>query len=633
MTRMAKTELSSLDVKYIVEELQFLEGARVQKFFQNGKDLQIVMHVSGKGTQQLIAGPGKLYITKYSLEHPEKPTNFAMYLRKHLAGQRLQKVEQVGFERIVILHFPEHKLYLELFGGGNCIVTTENNRIWSVMEKQFWKDRAIKQMELYELPPQKVDLLTLKEAEFTQKLKDSDKKIVVFLASELSLGGIYAEELLTRVKLDKNKKASELPTKEIHGLFIELTKLLEDTKKPSIIFENGQMIDVVPVVMQSYGANETKEFETFSSAVDEYFTQGEQKTERKEKADKAAPVDKNLKKLQVRLEHQLKSIEELKAEEILERKRADLIYLHYQDLQKLLGKAKEDVDSLKMLSKVTVKKKDRALAVKLEEELELYYEKSLDENAGLYYDRAKKIKLKIEGAEEAMKETQRLLDVYQKDADEKTAQEATKKKRRLKKEWFEKFKWFYTSGKKLVIAGRDAGTNEMVLKKHTDSGDVVFHTDMAGSPFTVVKMDKGELAKEEIQEVATYCASQSRAWSLGYGSAETYYVKPDQISKEARAGEFLTKGAFVVHGERHYLKPEMEVAVGALEDGKIMCGPVAAVEANCGKGYLVLKPGETKKSDVAKSVKKFLEKQTEYEISLDDIMQSMPPGDARIVKK
>ena len=122
----------------------------------------------------------------------------------------------------------------------------------------------------------------------------------------------------------------------------------------------------------------------------------------------------------------------------------------------------------------------------------LDFTKSVEENAASYFEKAKKAKKKIDGAGKALEISQHKMNkLLLKRDDEKIAEQDAEEKEKLKvdrkKEWYEKFRWFYSSEEFLVIGGRDATTNEIIIKKNTDADDVVFHTDMAGSPFFVVK--------------------------------------------------------------------------------------------------------------------------------------------------
>lgn len=257
--------------------------------------------------------------------------------------------------------------------------------------------------------------------------------------------------------------------------------------------------------------------------------------------------------------------------------------------------------------------------------ISLSLEKSLHENAAEYFDKAKKAKKKIEGAQQALTKTKKKLEKLEKERPENIDEQVIKKK--PKKEWYEKFRWFVSSKGFLVIGGRDATTNEILIKKNTARNDLVFHTDMAGSPFFVIKAnpDIGEIEEETIQEAANATAVFSRAWKAGLASTETFYVKPEQVTKEAQSGEFLPKGAFMARGKTTYVKPEMDIALGEY-NGKVMAGPLNAVKAHC-KTYIILEQGEKKPSDVAKDIKKFI-KGTDS----DEIIRVLPTGGCRIKK-
>ncbi|MBT3813972.1 DUF814 domain-containing protein, partial [Candidatus Woesearchaeota archaeon] len=179
-------------------------------------------------------------------------------------------------------------------------------------------------------------------------------------------------------------------------------------------------------------------------------------------------------------------------------------------------------------------------------EIEIDLTKSVDENAGTYFNLAKKAKKKIEGAKKAVEVSKKKLEKLQKDED-KFMEVETKKleKKERKKEWYEKFHWFVSSEDFLCVGGKDATSNEIIVKKHTDKDDLVFHTEMAGSPFFIVK--NGQSAKEEtINEAAQATGVYSRAWKLGHTTADVFYVKPEQVSKEAQSGEYMSKGSFMV---------------------------------------------------------------------------------------
>lgn len=251
----------------------------------------------------------------------------------------------------------------------------------------------------------------------------------------------------------------------------------------------------------------------------------------------------------------------------------------------------------------------------------LHLEKSVHENAAIYFDKAKKAKKKIDGASIALIHSRKKLEKHMKKEPEELTDTSIQK--RKKKEWFEKFRWFYTSDNLLVIGGRDATTNEIVIKKHTDKNDVVCHTDMAGSPFFVIKSEGNEIPETSLQEATDATASFSRAWKKGLTTTNTFHVTPDQVTKEANAGESLPKGAFMIRGKTNYLNPTIKLGIG-LKDDRMMCAPVTAIEKHC-ENYMIITQGERKPSDIAKDIKK----RFKYN-DLDEIIRILPSGGCKI---
>ncbi|MBI2139597.1 DUF814 domain-containing protein [Candidatus Woesearchaeota archaeon] len=253
--------------------------------------------------------------------------------------------------------------------------------------------------------------------------------------------------------------------------------------------------------------------------------------------------------------------------------------------------------------------------------------KSLEENASLYYEKAKKLKKKKEGALKAIADAKKKLAKLEKEAAVEHQQQEDKKQSISagKKEWYEKFRWFVSSAGFLVVGGRDATTNEIIIKKHAGKDDIVFHTDIAGSPFFVVKADGKKIDEQSIKEAASATAAFSKAWKLGMGNTPVFWVLPGQVSKKAQAGEFLAKGAFMIYGKKNYVDNEVACAIGNF-NGKMMAGPLSAVKKRCEK-LVEVEQGREKSSDIAKRI------QHKIGGSLDEIIRALPSGGCRIKAK
>lgn len=253
--------------------------------------------------------------------------------------------------------------------------------------------------------------------------------------------------------------------------------------------------------------------------------------------------------------------------------------------------------------------------------------KSIDENASVYFERAKRIKKKMYGAEKALSENLRKLAALEAKKEKALLEESKNEEfKKRKHEWYEKFRWFISSEGFLVIGGRDATSNEIAVKKHVAPDDIVFHTDMAGSPFFVVKADGRQIGGKTREEAADATCTFSRAWKLGLQTSPVFYVSPEQVSKKTKSGEYMGKGAFMIYGRANYIANKANLAVGITKNRQVMAGPIDAVRANCGK-YVVLAQGNEKASAVAKYI------QHRIGGSLDEIIRALPSGGCSIKRQ
>lgn len=259
--------------------------------------------------------------------------------------------------------------------------------------------------------------------------------------------------------------------------------------------------------------------------------------------------------------------------------------------------------------------------------ISLKLNKSLDENAQVFFKKAKKQRKKIPGAEIAIKNTEKKLEKLE-NSDNFEELKINKIKRSKKKKWFEKFRWFLTSNNFLVVAGRDANTNEDLIKKHVDKDDLVLHTDMAGSPFAVIKNNSSDkkITQKDIEESADFVLAYSRAWKAGFGNAEIFYVTPDQVSKTANQGEFLPKGSFMIRGKTNYIKNKINFCIGIYDlvdnsdyKNKVYAGPKESAKLHCSKFFSLI-PGKQKTSLIAKKLKSLLSS----DLHVDEFIRVIP---------
>ena len=249
--------------------------------------------------------------------------------------------------------------------------------------------------------------------------------------------------------------------------------------------------------------------------------------------------------------------------------------------------------------------------------------KSLEQNAGIFFEKSKKAKKKLKGAKIALENTVKKLEKAKKQQIKEIKQ--VKQKQKIKKEWYEKFRWFVSSEGFLCIGGRDAATNEILIKKHTEKDDIVFHTSMSGSPFFVVKTQGKKPGEPTLNEAAQATASYSKAWKLGLSLQEVFYISPEQVSKKAKPGEYIARGTFMIYGKKNLLTTSIKLAIG-IKNNKIIGGPIEAIKANADK-FIIITQGREKASAIAKKIQKKLGVG-----ELDEIIRMLPSGGCEVLK-
>ncbi|KAF8401267.1 hypothetical protein HHK36_012200 [Tetracentron sinense] len=122
--------------------------------------------------------------------------------------------------------------------------------------------------------------------------------------------------------------------------------------------------------------------------------------------------------------------------------------------------------------------------------------------------------------------------------------------------WFEKFNWFISSENYLVISGRDAQQNEMIVKRYMVKGDLYVHADLHGASSTVIKNHKPEqpIPPLTLNQTGCFTVCHSQAWDSKIVTS-AWWVYPHQVSKTAPTGEYLTVGSFMIRGKKNFLPP------------------------------------------------------------------------------
>lgn len=644
-----KRGLSSFDIYVIVSELQDIIGSYIDKIYQITRD-ELLIKINNKRINQtefIYIKNGEMFcITQKRFDVPKTPSVFAMTMRKYLLNGQIDGIVQHEFDRIIKLKIRKKEgefiIVFELFKNGNIILLNPEGKIILPLIKQQWAHRSIRSNEMYVPPPSQVNPFDLNFRTFTDLLKKSNKDLVRTLAVDLNLSGPYAEEICFRAATEKNSNIDEISEESINRIYTELQEFLtifkEKRYQPIYAKEDGKIIDILPMPFRSYKNYEFIETESYSRSLQEFI---ELEKPIKQELSK---YQKKIEKLQRQLTQQKQLIEEFKQKIKQKKIEGDVIYLNFQLCQNLLEeitlllKQKEKNEGIEQINKKDFVKDfaptSNELIVLLQDdhgkkfELELDFRKTVSKNAEQAYQVSKKFQEKLKGAQEALEHTRKEIGTLK----EKDIIEKKKEVKEEKQFWFERFRWFISTEGNLIIAGKDAKSNELIVKKYLKEGDRYVHADIHGAPSCIVKSidildNKILISEKTLEEACIFAASYSKAWNQ-FGEAQAYWVLPEQVSKTPESGDFLPKGAFVIRGKRNYYRCKLEVALGKIninDTSKIMGGPIESVTTRTDK-YVILESGVTKKSAIANKLSKA------FHVSSEMIERALPPGNMTIVK-
>ena len=618
--------MSGVDLVAVTAELQRQLPLWVHKIYQ-GEDRIAAIRFNSKEREKrtVLIEPGRrVHLVPQVPDFPQIPPAFAMLLRKHLAGGRVLDIRQRGLQRTIIIDVQKadqvYHLIIEVFDIGNIILCNEDYTIIQPLTRQKFKDREVLPGKMYLFPPPDVRLQTREE--FSAVLKEDDRDIVRALAVGSFLGGMYAEQICLKTGVAKDTPAAEVDAGLIYDAIHTL--LSEAAEHPAAVITKSGCHPVLtgdPVIQGP--------FASFSDALVAFYPKKEREVkEKRPKLSREERIRRQQEEAAKKFEKQISRYEEI-VEKIYEE------YSFVQNIITTLSAASKTrswqeiadiirADTSGAGSRITqILPSDAAVELDLGKPVKIVVHESVEQNAGHYYDLIKKFKRKLTGAKAAMEqEIHRTI---------KKAAGYSKPKNR----WYHRFRWFQTSDGVLVIGGRDAGQNEDLVKKYLEGGDTFVHADIHGASVVIVK---GQT--ENWDEVVRFAAAFSGAWRSGFATADVYTARPDQVSKTAESGEYLTRGSFVVRGERQWFKDvPLEVAIGLQKrpETRIIGGPLSAVRGRADL-YLVITPGTYEPNDVARKAVRILrdrldsaeQKALKFALNTEAIAAYVPPGGSDI---
>ncbi len=539
--RAMRAQSSSFDVARIVRELRTMVGVRARKAYQPHYE-QVVLRLNPKGKPpiDLVIVRGKrLYMSRRDRPMPNNPSPFAMLLRKHLGNSRLVAVEQVGFDRVLILTF-EHgggrlKLVIELFRDGNVLLLDDEDVIIQPLTHVKYASRSLKRGEQYIPPPETVDPRGLDRAELDAILDESNHSMIRTLAARVNLGRIYGNAVCTAAGIGLDEPADSIDDEQRQALSDAMSGLLEELSEGEgsyLWFEESDGLmawkaaeDPVSIDSASSGISEFSpielpfmdssmqvDIENLSAAYDAVFGAHDAIAYIRREEEKLAAVGEDEEEQRAKLDRralqQRSAIERFESQAILTQVLAKSIqdnWTHVDDLLSQVNSLIENEDWQALDRKVEdvawidrVDPAKRTILARLPDEdnepgasVTLAVEKSVHQNAQTYFEQARTLKDKAKGAKAALERTETQATKEQAKRAKEAAAGRVRLAKRSKRFWFEKHRWGILSDGRMIVGGRDAKGNDTVVRKYLRSTDLYLHADLHGAPSCSLRLRDG----------------------------------------------------------------------------------------------------------------------------------------------
>ncbi len=275
-------QISQLDLYFLLKEFKFLENERIDNFYLEDEVFYMKVYARSKGNIFITNKISKfIYLDTFKNE-VSNPSSFIQHLRKYLKSGFIRCIEQIPSERIIKIEIEKKEeediikyyLFIELFSGGNIILTDSNLNIKNALEKKTFKDRKIKVKSDYELPPNKeLSVYNFEEDKFKEEFNNSDLILVKFLAIKLGLGGKYSEYVCSKAEIPFD--LMNITDSQVINIRDEIQKLLNMDLKACIAED-----DFYPFEKES---KDIIYFPSFNDAIKTYYSKFLKNEDKKEK--------------------------------------------------------------------------------------------------------------------------------------------------------------------------------------------------------------------------------------------------------------------------------------------------------------------------------------------------------------
>ena len=282
--------LDGLTMSVLAKELnERLQTGQIQKLYQIDKTTLLFKIRALNEDQNLIVTVGAtpaMYLSKPIQDLPKEPSSLCMFLRKHIEGSRIVKVEQINGDRIMCIQTDKLEMdgsitstfiYVELMGKySNCIFVQDGVILESLIHVSplMNRERSISPKLNYELPPNanRVSLMDFDYEEIKNLLTSfGDGTVQQSIRAIFNgFGKPLLDEVLWTANLDGDESITDLSPDQIDTLakaLYELKAKLQDSHGLFTLINDNNKKAHATFTLHNYKV--LKEYNTISEALEE----------------------------------------------------------------------------------------------------------------------------------------------------------------------------------------------------------------------------------------------------------------------------------------------------------------------------------------------------------------------------
>ncbi|GJI59492.1 Rqc2 family fibronectin-binding protein [Bacillus altitudinis] len=533
----------------MTNELQeTLTGGRISKIHQPYKH-ELIFHIRSKGKNHkllLSAHPSyaRVQLTEHHDDNPSEPPMFCMLLRKHLEGGFIERFEQIGLDRVIVLHVRSRneigdeqtrKLYIEIMGRHSNLILVEDETEQIIdglkhLSPSVNSYRTVLPGHQYLLPPaqQKLNPFDVTKEDILKHLRFQEGKIANQIVDTFSgVSPLFAKEAVHRAGLANQET--------IPSTLLEMFQLIQaHSFTPQLTRKDGK--EYFYLLELQHVDGDMKTFDSLSELLDRfYFGKAERDRVKQQAADLERFVVNEKKKNENKLKKLTRTLEESQNAH------------KYQLYGELLT-----------ANIYAIKKGDKEATVinYYDEEggeitIPLKTNKTPSENAQAYFTKYQKAKNAVEAVNEQIERTheeivyfdeliQQLSSASPKDLEEireelvegKYLRPKQKRNAKKKKTSAIQLEAYESSQGVPILVGKNNKQNEYLTTKAAARDDIWLHTkDIPGSHVVIRHKAPDEQTLLEAAQIAAYFSKAKESSSVPVDYTKIRHVKKPNGAK------------------------------------------------------------------------------------------------------